>query len=96
MFDHDSRYRNLPVLHDTDAQGRTVAYISRRFLPPAGTLPVLTKLVCKEGDRLDHLAARVLGNATLFWRIADANDAIDPTDLTGTPGRELIVPVPQI
>lgn len=96
MFDHTSRYATLPVHHYTDAEGRTVAYVGRRFLPQGDTVQVLARVVCKEGDRLDQFAARTLGDPTLFWRIADANDAMDPMELTTAPGRELIVPTPQI
>jgi len=96
MFDHTSRYVTLPIHHCTDAEGRTVAYVGRRFLPQGDTLPVLATVVCKEGDRLDQFAARTLGDPTLFWRIADANNAMDPMELTAAPGRELIVPTPQI
>lgn len=96
MFDHTSRYANLPVHHSTDDDGRTVAYVGRRFLPRGESLPVLLKLTCKEGDRLDQFAAKALGDPTLFWRIADANNAMNPSDLTATPGRELVVPTPQV
>ena len=33
-----------------------------------------------EGDRRDLLAARHLGDAELWWRLADANGAVDPRD----------------
>jgi nucleoid-associated protein YgaU len=35
----------------------------------------------KQSDRLDLIAARTLGDPLLFWRIADANDAMNPFDL---------------
>ena len=35
-----------------------------------------------QGDRLDLLAARLLGDAELWWRIADANPELDPEELT--------------
>ncbi len=42
-----------------------------------------------EGDRRDNLAARHLGDAELWWRLADGNGAVDPRELTGPPGRRL-------
>ena len=40
------------------------------------------------GDRLDLITARTLGDPEQFWRICDANDALDPDDLA-EPGRRL-------
>jgi hypothetical protein len=44
----------------------------------------------KQGQRLDHIAARYLGDATAFWRLCDANgslspDALGARDLVGIP-----------
>jgi nucleoid-associated protein YgaU len=46
----------------------------------------------RASDRLDLIAARTLGDPLLFWRIADANLALDPFDLV-EPGRALTVPL---
>jgi len=48
-----------------------------------------------EGDRLDLITARTLSDPEQFWRIADANDAMDPTDLTNEPGSRLRIATPQ-
>lgn len=46
----------------------------------------------REGDRIDQLASRVLGDPELWWRIMDVNpDIYDPYDLT--PGDLLRIPV---
>ena len=37
--------------------------------------------------------ARTLGDPQAFWRICDANDALEPAELEH-PGRTLTVPVP--
>lgn len=47
-------------------------------------------------DRLDLIAYRTLGDPELFWQIADANNALDPFELTSEPGRKLRVPVPPV
>ena len=36
---------------------------------------------CSQGDRLDLIAAKYLGDPLIFWLICDANGAIDPNDL---------------
>ena len=94
MFDPTSRYASLPNAAYTAPDGRTIVYKTRRFLPQAQTLPLLTEAVVAQSDRLDLVAYRTLGRAELFWRIADANDAMDPFALT-VPGTVLRVPVPQ-
>ena len=35
-----------------------------------------------QGDRLDLITARTLGDPEQFWRVCDANDALDPAELT--------------
>jgi hypothetical protein len=39
------------------------------------------------------VTARTLGDPEQFWRICDANDALDPYALV-VPGRRLTVPMP--
>jgi hypothetical protein len=71
-------------------------YWKRRFLPAGDTLPLLVEVTVTEGDRLDLIAARTIGDPEQFWRICDANDALNPFDLAEEPGRILRVPIPQI
>ena len=40
--------------------------------------------------------SKTIGNAEQYWRICDANDAMDPFELLEQPGRVLSVPLPQI
>ena len=41
-------------------------------------------------------AARTLGDPLQFWRVCDANNAMNPPELTEEAGRALRVPVPQV
>jgi hypothetical protein len=95
MFDPGSRYERIETATRTESDGRVVAYVRRRFLPHGRELPLLVEVKVAQGDRLDLIAHRTLGDATHFWRICDANDAMDPADLTADLGRTLRVPVPQ-
>jgi hypothetical protein len=100
MFEPTSRYFNLETAKLTDADGRVIAYKRRRFLPQPESLPVLVEVAVAPGDRLDLITARTLGDPEQFWRIADANGAMSPSELTGEPdgepGRALRVPAPQV
>ncbi len=95
MFDPTSRYYAIETVQLTAPDGRVIAYKRRRFLPQGETLPLLVEVVVTEGDRLDVITARTLGDPEQFWRVADANDAMNPTELTDEIGRALRVPIPQ-
>lgn len=95
MFDHKSRYYNLETVKLQLPDGREAVYKRRRFLPKGRAMPLLAEVTVTEGDRLDLITARTLGDTEHFWRVADANDATNPFDLTAETGRVLRVPVPQ-
>jgi hypothetical protein len=95
MFEPTSRYYAVETATLTTADGRAVAYKRRRFLPRGEVLPLLVEVTVTQGDRLDLIAARTLGDAEQFWRVCDANNAMDPFELTAQLGRVLRVPIPQ-
>ena len=95
MFDASSRYAAVETATLRDADGRVVAYVRRRFLPQGAGLPLLVEVDVAQGDRLDLITARTLGDPEAFWRICDANDALDPAELVRATGRRLHVPLPQ-
>ena len=91
MFARGSRYEPVPEVVYVDSSGRDIPYKLLRLLPP---VPVTVQThVVVEGDRLDLLAHRYLGNPELFWRICDANGALRPEELTLEPGRRLAIPI---
>jgi hypothetical protein len=96
MFDQDSRYSEIGRAVHVTSDGREITYVQRRFLPPGEALPLLTEVTIKDGDRLDLIAARTLGQVEQRWRIADANNAMRLQDLLSEPGKVLRVPVPQV
>jgi hypothetical protein len=91
MFARGSRYEPVPEGVYVDPSGRQIPYKLLRILPPAGA-GVQAHLVL-EGDRLDLLAHRYLGDPELFWRICDANGALRPEELTFEVGRRLAIPI---
>jgi hypothetical protein len=48
-----------------------------------------------QGDRLDNIAAKYLGDPEQFWRLCDANGAMRPDALTETIGRWLRITLPE-
>jgi hypothetical protein len=95
MFDPTSRYYDLEEATYTRKDGEAVRYVRRRFCPQGQAMPLLVEVTVTDGDRLDLLAARTLGDPLQFWRVCDANNALNPFDLMTEIGDNLRVPVPQ-
>ncbi|SRR5216683_6213199 len=95
MFTPTSRYANIEIAEFDLGQGLTVNYLRRRFVPQPDRFVLLQEHVVVGGDRLDNIAARYLGDPEQFWRIADANGAMRPDELTETPGRRLRITLPE-
>jgi hypothetical protein len=96
MFDSTSRYYTKEVATYTTRDGRDIAYVRRRFLPRGKDRSLLVEVTVSEYDRLDLITSRTLGDPLQFWRVADANDAMDPFDLISEPGRTIRVAVPLV
>ena len=95
MINPGSRYARTEQATWTPPEGGDpVRYLKRRFLPQGESLPTLARVTVSDGDRLDHIAARVLGDPEVFWRICDAENGMYPPRLTAVPGRRLRVPIP--
>lgn len=94
-FPPTSRYYGIEAITVTLADGRPVACLRRRLLPQPERFADLQQHVVKEGDRLDNLAAAYLGDPEAFWRIADANRALQPEALVGEIGRVLRITLPE-
>lgn len=94
-FPPNSRYNGVAVLSYAPAGSEAVAYLARRFIPAAERFGTLAQHVVVEGDRLDNLAARYLGDAEQYWKLCDGNGASWPQELTAQPGRSLRIPLPE-
>ena len=94
-FPPTSRYYGIETVSIKAADGRTLVYLRRRFLPPADRFAVLQEHVVVEDERLDNIAAKYLDDAEAFWRIADSNSAMHPEELTETVGRRLRITLPE-
>ena len=95
IFPPTSRYANLSTATLEVSLGRTVVYLRRRFVPPPESFSLLLEHVVAQGDRLDNLTARYLGDPEQFWRVCDANGAMRPDELTEEIGRRLRITLPE-
>jgi hypothetical protein len=95
LFPANSRYHGLDTATLETPDGRTIVYLRRRFVPPPERFALLQEHTVVEGDRLDNITARYLGDPEQFWRICDANAALRPDDLTGSAGRKVRITLPE-
>lgn len=97
MFDKTSRYAHseTAALEVTGPDGtvREVRYVRRRFIPPAAGSTVVVEHTVAPGERLDNVTARYLGDPAQFWRICDANEAMEPKELEEV-GRSIKIAMP--
>ena len=95
LFTATSRYYGIDTETLTTADGTTIIYLQRRFLPSPERFQLLQEHRVTQAERLDNIAAKYLGDPELFWRIADANRAMRPVDLVKTVGRTLRITLPE-
>ena len=94
MFPRTSRYYNIEIVKYVTADQREIVYVRRRFLPRSVHGPLIAEHSVVEGDRLDNVTATYLGDPEQFWQVCDANDAMQPDELTEEIGRRLKVAMP--
>jgi hypothetical protein len=95
LFTATSRYYGIDTETLSTADGKTIIYLKRRFLPSPDRFQLLQEHTVTQAERLDNIAAKFLGDPELFWRLADANGAMRPEDLVKTVGRKLKITLPQ-
>ena len=95
LFPPTSRYHNIETTTLETPDGRTTVYLRRRFAPPPERFALLQEHSVVQGDRLDNITARYLGDPEQFWRVCDANSAMRPNELTEEIGRRLRITLPE-
>jgi hypothetical protein len=90
----ESRYYGLPLLTYNAPDGSQLSYVSRRFIPQPAAFATLQRYRVKQGDRVDVVAAALLGNPLSYWLICDANLAGAPDDVTAVPGAFIRITLP--
>jgi hypothetical protein len=94
LYPATSRYHGIATSRLVSADGKEHVYLQRRFVPLPERVPARGEHAVCEGDRLDLLAARFLGDPGMFWRICDANVAMRPDALEARIGQRLRIPEP--
>lgn len=94
MFEPTSRYYAVEDKSLSTKDGEKIAYKKRRFLPDWSELMVIQEVKINEGDRLDRISARIIGDPEQFWRICDANNVMHPLEITSEPGKSFRIARP--
>jgi nucleoid-associated protein YgaU len=94
-FPPTSRYYQIETGTYETADGKKIVYVRRRFVPSADRFELIQEHTVVQGDRLDNITARYLGDPEQFWRICDANNAIRPNELIETIGRKIRITLPE-
>jgi len=95
LFPQTSRYFGIDTATIEAADGRVTIYIRRRFVPAPERFALLLEHSVTQGERLDNITARYLGDPEQFWRVCDANGAMRPEELTEKVGRKLRITLPE-
>lgn len=94
-FPPSSRYARIETATWTTPDGRTIAYLRRRFVPSPADLATAGHHVVAQGDRVDTIAAQHVGDPEQFWRVCDGNGVLHPSEVTDVPGRRIRIPLPE-
>lgn len=97
MFEPTSRYARIEnatlTLLDDSKRPRQIVYKRRRFIPASDGATTLVEHTVAQGERLDNITARYLGDPTQFWTVCDANAVLEPAELEEL-GRSVRIALP--
>lgn len=89
MIYTDSRYATGKIMYTADARSGNENLSVYRIFPTLGYR--FSAYVWGSEDRIDKLAAEVLGSSSLWWKIMDLNpEIVDPSSIA--PGTTLRIP----
>jgi hypothetical protein len=94
-FAPTSRYYPIETTSLVTPAGATINYVRRRFVPPSTNFYLLQMHTVLQGERLDNITNQYIGDPSMFWQVCDANNAIDPAELTATTGQQIRITLPQ-
>jgi hypothetical protein len=78
VFFKGSRYEKLPTATYVDSSGRSIIYVTTRYIAPT---PAFIGHRVTGGERLDLIAYQYFRDSERFWRICDANLAMWPDEI---------------
>lgn len=73
LYPPTSRYHGAELATMGTADGRSIVHLKRRFVPAPEELSLIQEHTVVQGDRLDNLAHKYLGDPEQFWQIGRAH-----------------------
>jgi len=95
LFPPTSRYYGIETTTLETKEKKTIVYLKRRFISQPERFELIQEHTVTEGDRLDNITNHYSGDSEQFWRIADANNAMQPDELTEEVGHKLRITQPE-
>ena len=95
IFEPTSRYYGQPLTSTKTADGETIVHTTRRFVPPPEDFEFLQYHFVEQGDRLDNLANKYIGDPQQFWKLCDPNRTDRPDALTEEVGSPIRITLPE-
>src|ERR1041385_5998772 len=93
-FPPTSRYFQIETA-TLETEHKTIVYIRRRFVPSSDRFQLLLEHTVVQGDRIDNITANYLGDPEQFWLVCDANNVMQPDELTKTIGAKIRITLPE-
>ncbi|MCD4790093.1 MAG: LysM peptidoglycan-binding domain-containing protein [Bacteroidales bacterium] len=94
-FPLTSRYYGIETVTMEKENGETIIFLSRRFVPQSDRFSLLQEHTVTQGDRLDNITNRYLGDPEQFWQLCDANNVLHPEELTESIGSKIRITLPE-
>jgi hypothetical protein len=93
MIGKDSRYASAGTAVLETSAGTRILYVRRRFLPQPNEVPSARVFEANDRvQRLDTVAHLAIDDPEAYWRICDANGALNPFELLEETRGRLRVP----
>jgi hypothetical protein len=93
-FQPSSRYFSIETASYETPDGKVMRFVGRRFLPALDRFTLLQEHLVTEGERLDNITARYLGDPEQYWRLCDANPVMHPEQMEIV-GRRIRITLPE-
>jgi hypothetical protein len=94
-FSASSRYYGIATATMNNSNREPLVFLKRRFAPQPDKFFVLQQHTVKEGERLDNVTNQYYGDPERFWMICDANNAMQPNELTEEPDTAINITLPE-
>ena len=94
-FPPTSRYHGIQTALLEREDEEPIVYLRRRLVPSAERFSTLQEHTVSEGERLDNITHKYLGDPEQFWQLCDPNNAMKPDELTESVGRKIRITLPE-